>query len=50
MVATKNVELGVLVSSLSWKFSERVEFGERGMGFLDQAGVSWKFQPNESNS
>lgn len=30
-IATKNVELGFLASFLSWRFSKKARFGERGM-------------------
>ena len=32
-IATKNVELGFVVTFISWTFSERAGFGERGMRF-----------------
>lgn len=40
-------ELGFLVPSFVQRYSERVLFEERQeWGFVDQVGVSWRFQPN----
>lgn len=32
-IAAKNVDLGFLAPFFSWRFSDRVGFGERGVGF-----------------